>query len=432
MAVAWDHEHIASFARFLRRRFVEDKCFETAGALSYTTLFALVPLMASVIGILSAFPMFSDWTGQLVDFIFRNFVPATGMTVRDYLLGFVGNANKMTAIGIVVLLVSALMMMWAIEDRLNRIWRVDKHRSSVSRFLLYWAALSLGPILVVASIAASSYVLALPWLAGAAAQFGIGHLFLRLLPFLVTFVSLLLLYVLVPNRRVAPRQAAVGAFLAATLFELSRFGFAAYVGNVASYQQIYGALAAIPIFLVWVYLSWVIVLLGASIAASLSSFDYRPVAERLPAGAEFLGLLHVLRYFVEAQRTGALVAPDAIYRNEKFVSEDLLQRYIADLQGAGMIEQTGKGSWVLVRSPDSTGLVRVYESGRYHLPLDSGLVERWCSGLPAGLQALLGDTIEELVGRLDTRLDRLYPDQTANGDAPVDGHQPDEKTESAT
>ncbi|HET8897584.1 MAG TPA: YihY family inner membrane protein, partial [Rhodanobacteraceae bacterium] len=213
---AWfDRESLLAFARHLWRRFVDDKCFETAGALSYTTLFALVPLTAAVIGILSAFPVFNTWTQQLTDFVFRSFVPAAGATVRDYLFQFAGNASKMTALGVVVLLASALMMMSAIEDRLNRIWRVEKQRSSVSRFLMYWAALTLGPILAVGGLALSSYLFALPVLNQAAHQFGLQSRVLQLLPFLLTLLMMLLLYTLVPNRRVGWRPALVGAFVAA-------------------------------------------------------------------------------------------------------------------------------------------------------------------------------------------------------------------------
>src|SRR6185312_456559 len=295
-------DRLKAFAKFLWYRFRDDKCFETAGALSYTTLFAVVPLLTAVVAILAVFPVFAGLREHVSDFIFRNFVPASGETVQGYLLQFADNASKLTAVGILFLLVSALMMMASIEDRFNRIWRVQTPRGGGSRLLLYWAALTIGPLLIVAVLALLSRVLPispqpnarpLPW-----AQ----PLFV-LLPFALTWTVLLGMYMLIPNRTVAFRHAGVGALIAAILFEVARVLFGLYVAHVPSYQQIYGALAAAPIFLIWVYLSWVIVLLGASLAAAMAAFEYRPVSERLPVGCEFIGLLRVLRHFADAQRT---------------------------------------------------------------------------------------------------------------------------------
>lgn len=407
--LTFDRDHAVAFVRHLWRRFVDDKCFETAGALSYTTLFALVPLTAAVFGILSVFRVFDTWTDKLTDFLFRNFVPAAGATVRDYLMTFAGNASKMTALGIVVLLASALMMMSAIEDRLNRIWRVGKRRSSVARFLVYWAALTLGPILAVGGLALSSYLFALPVLNQAAGATVLHEWLLRGLPFLLTLLAMLFLYMFVPNRRVAWRHAFVGALLAALLFEVAKWAFAVYVGRVASYQQIYGALAVVPIFLIWIYLSWVIVLLGASIAASLSSFDYRPAGERLPPEMAFFGLLHVVKHLVAAQRAGHSLQARDLRRAERFLSDDLVQRALADLHRAGMVEETDNHGWLLSCSVDTEGLARVYAAGAYRLPLDNAAVARWNVGLPMPLAAMLTELAARWRERLNQPLATFYP-----------------------
>lgn len=404
-----DREHAATFARFIWQRFVDDECFQTAGALSYTTLFALVPLTAAIFGILSAFPVFSVWTQDLTDFIFRNFVPAAGATVREYLLQFAGNASKMTVVGVLVLFLSALMMMSAIEDRLNRIWRVKKRRSSIARFLLYWTALTLVPILVVGGLALSSYLFALPILGGATLEPSVKDVLLRMLPFTTTFVALLLLYTLVPNRRVAFRHALVGALLGACLFEFAKWSFGLYVSTVPSYQQLYGALAVVPIFLIWIFLSWVIVLLGASITASLSSFDYRPLSERLTPGHEFIGLLHVLKQFVAAQRDGCELHAGDLREREQFISDDLLERCLDDLAGVGLIRQTEDLGWTMVRSLDTASLANVYEAGDYRIPLDTSSMARWNASLPEPMQAMLTELASALRGQLDVRLDKLYP-----------------------
>lgn len=408
MALRFDRERSRAFVNFVWNRFVDDKCFETAGALSYTTLFALVPLTAAVFGILTALPVFGGWTQVLSDFLFRNFVPAAGAAVQHYLLQFAGNASKLTGIGIGVLLLTALLMMSSIEERFNRIWRVAAKRSPVSRFLMYWAALTLGPILVVAGLTLTSYLAALPLLDRADQNLGLRTHVLSVLPFVVTLVALFSMYRLIPNRRVAWRHAIAGALLAAALFEFAKWAFATYVSTVPSYQQIYGALAVVPIFLVWIYLSWVIVLLGASIAASLAAFEYRPTHDRLPPGSEFLGLMHLLKHFASAQRQGHAMGEEALRKCERFVSDDLLQRYLSDMQGAGLIQRTEDDDWVMVRSLDNATLTELYEAGNYRLPLHADALEDLCAGLPVVLRELLMDLATQLRATLDTRLSDLF------------------------
>ncbi|PTI39227.1 hypothetical protein BU120_13600, partial [Staphylococcus xylosus] len=166
MTQRFDRDRAATFSRFLWQRFVDDKCFETAGALSYTTLVSLVPLMVAGLAMFSVFPVFAGARDTLLDFVFRNFVPAAGHHVQDALQEFSSNASQLTGSSILVMLFSAISMMVSIEDRLNRIWRVHQPRGWGSRLLLYWAALTLGPILVVGGLAASSYITALPLLHG--------------------------------------------------------------------------------------------------------------------------------------------------------------------------------------------------------------------------------------------------------------------------
>lgn len=410
-----DRELLGTFARFVWKRFVDDECFQTAGVLSYTTLFALVPLTAAVLGILSAFPVFSEWTQELTDFIFANFVPAAGSTVRDYLLEFAANAHRMTAVGVLVLLFSALLMMSAIEDRLNRIWRVKKRRPGLARFLLYWTALTLVPILAVGGLTLSSYLFALPIVSDAALTSGVRDSLLRTLPFFTTLGALLLLYILVPNRRVRFHHALVGALLGACLFEIAKRGFGLYVSTVPSYQQLYGALAVVPIFLIWIFLSWVIVLLGASITASLTSFNYRPLSERLVPGHEFVGLLHVLKQFVDAQRAGRVVHVGELRRDQRFLSDALLERFFNDLVALDLIRQTEDMGWALMRSLDATDLVALYEAGGYRIPLDPDSLARESAGLPQPLQLMLKGVATELRSRLGAPLDSLYPLEAPSG-----------------
>ena len=408
MSTRYDRDRLQSFVRFVWRRFLDDRCFETAGALSYTTVFALVPLLAAAFGILSMFPVFALWTQKISGFVFSNFVPSAGATVQDYLQRFAANASRMTVVGIAALLVSAILMMTSIEGRFNRIWRVAAQRRSTARFLMYWTALTLGPLLVVGGLALTSYLFALPLLHHADAQFALRARLLGLLPFLITWVGLFGMYILIPNRVVAWRHAATGALVAALLFELARFGFGLYV-TYAAYGQIYGALAVLPIFLVWVYLSWVIVLLGASLTASLAAYRYCPQAARLPPGCEFIGLLRVLARFAAVQRQGAALSAATLLAVEPFLDDDLLQRYLLDLQRTAVVRRTERGDWMLARALDSITLAELYETGHYRLSTSAEAVASAAHGLPPGLTATLAQHARGLRENLQLTLAVLSP-----------------------
>ncbi|MBD8900549.1 YihY family inner membrane protein [Rhodanobacter sp. DHG33] len=413
MQLHYDRDRTHSFSRFLWQRFVDDKCFETAGALSYTTLVSLVPLMVAALAMFAAFPVFAQSRDLLLDFVFRNFVPAAGHHIQDALQGFAGNASQLTGISILMMLFSAISMMVSIEDRLNRIWRVQRSRSWPARLLLYWAALTLGPVLVGAGVAASSYLSAQPLLQGASAPASAGHGLpvLRAVPFIATFVTLWLMYTLVPNRRVSRRDATVGALVAAILFEFARWGFRLFVHGAHTYQQIYGkALAVIPIFLVWIYLSWIIVILGASIAASISAFEYEPPTEKLPEGAEFLGLMLVLGRFVDAQRRGEGVDPSLLCASEPRLRGALVTAYFDDLARAGLIQRGESGGWLLSRSLDSADLLRVYQHVNYRLPLQPAQqAEALNLPLPQELLAMLDALAADVRSTLATPLLQVFP-----------------------
>ncbi|WP_243039383.1 YihY family inner membrane protein [Dyella sedimenti] len=411
MALRFDRDRLRSFSRFVWRRFIDDKCFETAGALSYTTLVSLVPLIVASLAIFAAFPAFAEARTTLIEFVFSNFVPAAGERVQEYLNGFADNASKLTGISVLVMFFSALSMMVSIEDRLNRIWRVQRQRSWGSRLLLYWAALTLGPVLVVGGLAVASYATALPLLNEAAGTLGLGQRLVGVLPFIVTFFTLGLIYMLVPNRRVRWQEAAIGALLGSVLFEIARWGFSRFIHHAHTYQQVYGAaLAAIPIFLLWIYLSWVIVILSASVAASVSAFEYEPSDEHLPEEAAFLGLLVVLGRFIEAHRQGRELRPEAVRDSEPKLRRAAIAGYFDDLERAGVIRRQEGGGWLLGRSLDSIDLWRVYAHCAYRVPLRPAQeAAEYGLRLPAELVALLDGVAGSLDEALHTRLDQIYP-----------------------
>ncbi|NMP33581.1 virulence factor BrkB family protein [Thalassotalea sp. M1531] len=277
MSNEWKHSILdklrlsASFLNYLFHRMKEDNIPVVAGYLSYVTLMSLVPLVVVMLSVMTAFPIFSDIRVVIEDFVYSNFLPAAGDTVQLYLTDFVANASKMSAVAIIFLFIFALLLISAIDSSLNRIWRVKEKRRMVTSFSMYWMVLTLGPVLVGGSIAATTYIVSLVSL-GDYDFLGISNLFIRGLPLFISVAGFLVLYLMVPNKNISIKHAIAGAVLAAILFELAKKGFAIYITQVPSYQAIYGALAGIPILFLWVYLSWLVVLLGALFTASLESF----------------------------------------------------------------------------------------------------------------------------------------------------------------
>lgn len=259
-----------AWGKLLWHRIDHDNMTTLAGNLAYVSLLSLVPLVAVVFALFAAFPMFADISVQLRHFIFSNFMPATGDIIQRYIEQFVANSSKMTAVGACGLILTSLLLMYAVDSALNTIWRSSRTRPKIYSFAVYWMILTLGPLLAGASLAISSYLLSLRWATGFNSVI---DEVLRIFPLLLSWLSFWMLYSIVPIARVPVRDALIGSLVAAVLFELGKKGFALYITMFPSYQLIYGVLAVIPILFVWVYWTWCIVLLGAEITVTLG--DYR-------------------------------------------------------------------------------------------------------------------------------------------------------------
>ena len=250
-------------------RCIEDQITVNAGYLAYVTLLSLVPLIAVGVAIFSAFPGFESTRMAIESFLFTNFVPTSTDVIRNHITSFAGNANQMTAVGIGFLAAIALLLIRNVDATLNRIWRIKKKRPMVISFAVYWMVLSLGPLLLGASIGVTSYIVSLVSFADQGIP-GFSGFLLKLLPYGISMVGFIMLYTLVPNTRVTFKAAIPGALFAALLFELTKKGFALYISHFPSYEVIYGAVATIPILSVWVYLSWIVVLLGAEFTVCIA------------------------------------------------------------------------------------------------------------------------------------------------------------------
>lgn len=241
----------------------------SAGHLAYVSLLSLVPVIMVFFMIMSAFPAFAEVRGEFEAFIFRNFLPHAGDVVEQYMTEFVGNASGMGAASIFTLLIVALLLISNIDKTFNHLWKTQMERPLIYTFAIYWMVITLGPLLIGLSIAVSSYLSGLATFADDYTP-GLGTAALKLVPWAATIGAFLILYMIVPNRPVKAKYAFLGALFAAILFEFTKKGFALYISSFPSYEVIYGALSVIPILFVWVYLSWIVVLMGAVFTYSIT------------------------------------------------------------------------------------------------------------------------------------------------------------------
>jgi membrane protein len=265
---------VGLFVRSTIRQFVSDQCLSTAGSLAYTTLLALVPLTVVGFASFSTISAFEELATQIHQFIFINFIPSSGKIVSEYVEQFIRQTENLSFVGISLLAITAVLLMRSIENGINRIWHVaarDKNaRQLLSSSAIYLVVIILGPLLIGASLVLTTYLTSLSFISNATNKLALDSTFLELIPFAFTWIALYLLYKIIPNTVVPYKHALIGGFIAALLFEIAKRVFAWYVTSFSSYQLLYGALWVIPVFLLWVYISWVIILLGAVLARRLN------------------------------------------------------------------------------------------------------------------------------------------------------------------
>ncbi len=404
-----DKARAGTFFRFLWQRFLDDRLFEAAGALSYTTVFALVPLSIVVFGVLSAFPVFDRWSDQLSDYIFSNFVPSSARAVETYLRQFSTNAGQLTTVGIVALVVSLLITLNSVEATFNRIWRVKVARPKFARFMVFWTVFTLGALVAATSLAVSTRFFALAIFATQPGQW-LEHLMLRVAPMFIELVGFAAIFRVVPHRTVHWRHAIAGALLAVLLFEAVKWGVGAFLGNFTTYGKVYGTLAFVPIFLIWIFLGWVSILFGASFASSMSAFRYQPVAMRLPLGYELYGLLRMLGRFDAARRKGKGLHTDEMQALEPMLTDALVQQIFSQLCEIGVLTRAESGEWLLARDLDQLTLAELYEGGRLRIPIAEAHLP--CREDALGMAAInaLDDLRIPLRELLKRRVSTIYAD----------------------
>ncbi|WP_395374654.1 YihY family inner membrane protein [Marinicella sp. W31] len=353
------------FSRFFKemgRRFVEDETSLAASSLAYTSLLSMVPLMSVLVTVFSAFPLFDTISQQVQDFIFNNFVPSTGNVVQEYISGFVAKARGLTISMSLAVFFTSILMMHTMEKALNRIFDTKPSGNLIQKITMYWAVLTMGPLLVVGGIALTSVIL------DYSAFAGMKSLVLKTLPVLASMTGFFVIYLIVPNRKVKWRSALAGAITAAIFFEFAKRGFAWYVATIPSYQKVYGALATIPLFLLWLYVSWNIILLGGTLAATLESTRWRGSVQQYRHNYRFLVVLDVLKRLWAASQNGKCVSPLHLHNCMSTVPDDVITEVTSWLENQRLIERNQSGDYLLLQDLAAVSLGEVYVKGRFTLP----------------------------------------------------------------
>ena len=352
------------FIRFVAQHFFADDCRRHATVLTYSTLFAVVPIMTVTFSILSVVPAMAKVGASIQDFVFSHFIPSTGMVVQERLQEFSQQASHLTFVGIAMLFVTALLMMLSIEKSFNHIWRVRQERKGMVSFLRYWAVLSLGPLLLGAGFAISSYIASLEILNSAATLMSGLVPGMRLITFIFTVMAFTLFYITVPNCKVPFKSGLAGGLFSAFLFEAAKRGFGIFVRQFSSYKLVYGAFAALPVFLIWVYLSWCIVLLGVEVSRALTLYRDESRAYRHP----LLALLDILRLFWQRQQSGGVVSDiEAMAILGQQEVEDWFD-FAGILEEQRIIQRTDNGSYVLSRNLSAIDFYDFYQKLPWPLP----------------------------------------------------------------
>lgn len=392
--------HIQNFLRLLLERFVDTRCPLVAGSLTFTSLLAVVPLLAVALAVFSHFPGFAQFGDSLSAFLLDNLLPETaGRIIATYALEFTQKAGDLTVIGSAILIITALSLMLTIDSALNTIWGVRTPRPLVTRLTIYWVVLTVGPLFLGGSLAATSYVVSTslglvndpPWLRLIVA---------RMLPVLLLGMLFSFLYYSIPNRRINPWHALVGGVAAALGFIAMQRGLGFYFAYFPSYTLIYGTFATLPIFLLWLYLSWIVILLGAILAAGIPTYLSRIRALPSFPGTRAYGALLMLRELAAAQATGDSRQAEALYRIARQTpahGEPILE----DMHEAGWLARTDEEDWILARRIDDIRL--------------SDVLTRFCISAPAidglaadGLAPETASHIRTMLSASDLPLPELF------------------------
>ena len=393
----WKPSVLGRFLRFVLASFDQNHGLEVAKSLTYTSLFAVVPLITLVLAILSAFPSFQVFGAQVQDMIFNRLLPDSSTEMEGYISNFTNQAKNLTWVGAVMLLVTSYLMLVNIERSFNHIWGVGELRKGLVSFLLYWSVLSLGPLLLGIGFGISSYITSLSMFERFTAMsdvIGARTVLLGLFPVLLTTSAFTLLYVAVPNCGVKLRHALVGAAAVSLSFIVVKKVFTLFIAT-ASYQLIYGTFAVVPIFLMWLYVGWMVILLGANLVRAIPLFSTNTVSEEVHPSLLLLALLHK---FWQKQQTGEVLKVQELMDEQWPFKSHALEDSLQLLKDQHIIRAINHDEYLLVRDLAGIPMWELLGSCPWSQPssgeLNRSIPDVLVSHLPG--QAKLVDAFQQL------------------------------------
>ena len=351
---------------FAKARAHDVRMGQVAGSLTFTTLLSMVPLFAVALALFTAFPLFAQFRDELENFLLKVLPGQISSTVLRYVHEFAAKANRLTALGVAFLTVTAVSMIITVDRVLNDIWRVRDRRPLTQRVLIYWSIISLGPVLIGASLSASSYL----WSLSSEAVTQLPPLLRHVLdyaPVVLSGLAYAALYVFILNRTVAWRDALIGGFIAAILAEVVKATFGVFVSR-GVIRSVYGAFAVLPFFLVWVYLSWYVLLFGAAIAATLPRLRATRFSDESRAGNQFVTAVALLKVLFDARAEGRSALPTSELARAVRTPLDEAELLLESLERLGYVRRaakslTGKAreqDWLLVCDTKVMSLAPVF------------------------------------------------------------------------
>jgi membrane protein len=418
-------DDVRALSRFAMRRLNEERLPQVAGSLTFTTVLALVPVLTIALAVFTSFPIFNTFRASLEAYFIQSVMPKG---IADTILGnlnqFASKATRLSALGAVALILTTIAMMLTIDRAFNHIWRVKEARPFMQRMVMYWAIMTLGPLLIGVSITVTSYLLTATGGMFANASVA-GEIVYSLISVLLTMGAFTMLYIVVPNRVVDWRDAACGGLLAAAAFEIAKRLFVVFVTKFPTYTIIYGALAALPLFLLWLYVSWLITLMGAVFAAALPIVKYERWWHVNTPGSRFLDSMAILKVLHEARAIGSNAAVDAktlrsLTRLGFDESETLLEKmleagWVGRIKGDAPKRMqfgkpvTGLDTWALLANPQQLTVADVYRLFVFYATGNTALARQVESAVERGLN----QTLAAHFGQADSAL-KTTPGRSAS------------------
>jgi membrane protein len=352
-------QNLFHFATFVAHKFKHDKCTQMAASLTFDTLLSLVPLITIALTLFSAFSVFTDFSTQIKHFLLSNMLPETGgKMISYYVEQFAESATKLTAVGLIFLALTAMLVMVTIDNAFNTIWHVTKHRPLFKRLIVYWSVLTLAPLLIGASLSLTSWLVGLS--IGYTHQAPIfGMVTLKVVPAVLTTLAFSLLLKVMPNRYVPLKHAFVGGVVASVAFETMNRAFGFFIAHFSTYKLVYGAFASIPIFLLWIYFSWLTILFGALITASLSRWQRRGV-QQLNNVTQCYFAVHLLGTMYAGLTRGEAQSLSSLSKALKLAfeeTEDMLEK----LQRVKIVRQLSDTNWIMIRDAEHISMRELTE-----------------------------------------------------------------------